>query len=225
MRNRTGKLQKVRTADAITNGKRGHMQSRREFVERATAGAAFMLRHIQTQVAGGTWESLASNSHSEARLASSMMVPRNRYYKGPPSDHFDGSRFFNPGQPSNDRGLLDILRWRLAGGAARWPKSVPVTPVKPEERITGLRVTMVGHASMLIQVAGVTILTDPVWSQRASPFAFAGPKRVTAPGIAFDDLPPIDAVLISHCHYDPPGYCDVTAAPCRSLAVYADATR
>jgi len=201
------------------------MQSRREFVERATAGAAFMLRHIQTQVAGGTWESLASNSHSEARLASSMMVPRNRYYKGPPSDHFDGSRFFNPGQPSNDRGLLDILRWRLAGGAARWPKSVPVTPVKPEERITGLRVTMVGHASMLIQVAGVNILTDPVWSQRASPFAFAGPKRVTAPGIAFDDLPPIDAVLISHCHYDPPGYCDVTAAPCRSLAVYADATR
>jgi L-ascorbate metabolism protein UlaG (beta-lactamase superfamily) len=61
---------------------------------------------------------------------------------------------------------------------------------------------MVGHASVLIQVAGQNILVDPVWSERASPVAFAGPKRVTAPGIAFDDLPPIDLVLISHSHYD-----------------------
>jgi L-ascorbate metabolism protein UlaG (beta-lactamase superfamily) len=61
---------------------------------------------------------------------------------------------------------------------------------------------MVGHASLLIQAAGRNILTDPVWSERASPVAFAGPKRVTAPGIAFEDLPPIDAVLLSHCHYD-----------------------
>jgi L-ascorbate metabolism protein UlaG (beta-lactamase superfamily) len=59
-----------------------------------------------------------------------------------------------------------------------------------------------GHASMLIQVAGLNILTDPIWSERASPVSFAGPKRVAAPGIAFDDLPPINVVLISHCHYD-----------------------
>ncbi len=129
-------------------------------------------------------------------------MARNRYYDGPPSDHFDGTRFFNPGQPSTDRGLRAILRWKLAGAAAKWPKSVPVTPARPEARVDGLCVTMVGHASLLIQAAGVNILTDPVWSERASPFRRVGPTRVTAPGIAFADLPPIDVVLLSHAHYD-----------------------
>lgn len=129
-------------------------------------------------------------------------MPRNRYYQGPPSDHFDGVRFFNPGQASTDRGLADMLRWQLNGAAARWPATVPVVAARPEARVAGLRVTMVGHASLLIQAAGTNILTDPVWSDRASPVAFAGPRRVTAPGIAFDDLPPIDIVLLSHCHYD-----------------------
>ena len=129
-------------------------------------------------------------------------MPQNRYYQGPPSDHFDGVRFFNPGQPPTDRSLGDVLRWKLGRGAATWPRSVPVTSAKPDARVDGLRVTMVGHASLLIQAAGRNILTDPVWSDRASPVAFAGPKRVTAPGIAFDDLPPIEMVLISHCHYD-----------------------
>ncbi|RDE06896.1 MBL fold metallo-hydrolase [Sphingomonas aracearum] len=129
-------------------------------------------------------------------------MTRNRYYQGPPSDHFDGTRFFNPGQPATDRGLRDMLRWKLAGGAAKWPRSVPVTPARPEARVAGLRITMVGHASLLIQAAGANILTDPVWSDRASPFRRVGPKRVTAPGIRFEDLPPIDAVLLSHGHYD-----------------------
>jgi len=61
---------------------------------------------------------------------------------------------------------------------------------------------MVGHATLLIQTAGINILTDPVWSPRASPLSFAGPKRVAQPGIAFEDLPKIDAVLLSHNHYD-----------------------
>lgn len=129
-------------------------------------------------------------------------MPRNRYYAGPPSDHFDGVRFFNPGQAPTDRGLRDMLRWKLAGAAARWPRAVPVMQAKPDARVAGLRITMVGHASLLIQAAGRNILTDPVWSERASPFSFAGPRRVAAPGIAFEDLPPIDAVLLSHCHYD-----------------------
>jgi L-ascorbate metabolism protein UlaG (beta-lactamase superfamily) len=77
----------------------------------------------------------------------------------------------------------------------------------PARQVDHLRITMVGHATLLIQAAGVNILTDPVWSERASPFSFAGPKRVTAPGIAFDALPPIDVVLISHNHYD---HLDVT---------------
>ena len=100
-------------------------------------------------------------------------MPRNRYYHGPPSDHFDGVRFLNPGQPSTDRGLSAMLRWKLAGAAGKWPASVPVTPAKPEARVGGLRITMVGHASLLIQAAGKNILTDPVWSKRATPFSFA----------------------------------------------------
>ncbi len=126
----------------------------------------------------------------------------NPYYDGPPSDHYDGVRFFNPGQPPRDHGLGAVLRWKLAGGAERWPKAVPVVPAKPEPRVAGIRITMVGHASLLIQAAGLNILTDPVWSERASPFRLVGPKRATAPGIAFDELPPIDVVLLSHCHYD-----------------------
>ncbi|TIT17605.1 MAG: hypothetical protein E5W78_26370, partial [Mesorhizobium sp.] len=74
----------------------------------------------------------------------------------------------------------------------------------PAERIEGpgLRLTMVGHSTLLIQTAGLNILTDPVWSRRVSPLSFAGPKRVNLPGIAFSSLPPIDLVLVSHNHYD-----------------------
>jgi L-ascorbate metabolism protein UlaG (beta-lactamase superfamily) len=127
---------------------------------------------------------------------------RNPYYRGPVTDHFDGTRFLNPGEPDTDRGLRDILRWRRTAPNTPWPASVAVAPVVPDARVAGLRVTMVGHATLLIQLAGLNILTDPVWSDRASPLAFAGPLRVTAPGIALDDLPPIDAILLSHNHYD-----------------------
>lgn len=131
-------------------------------------------------------------------------MPRsdNPYYAGPPSDHFDGLRFFNPDQRETDRSFRDLLRWKLKGQAAAWPRSVPVHQSVPDARVSGLRATIVGHASVLVQAAGLNILTDPVWSQRASPLSFAGPRRVWAPGIAFQALPPIDAVLISHNHYD-----------------------
>ncbi|TDW64412.1 L-ascorbate metabolism protein UlaG (beta-lactamase superfamily) [Novosphingobium sp. PhB55] len=131
------------------------------------------------------------------------MPDRNRYYTGPVTDHFDGTRFLNPaGEPETDRSFSDILRWRRTAPATKWPKTIAVTPVVPESRVEGLRVTMVGHATLLIQVGGLNILTDPVWSDRASPVQFAGPKRVTAPGIRIEDLPPIDAILLSHNHYD-----------------------
>jgi L-ascorbate metabolism protein UlaG (beta-lactamase superfamily) len=61
---------------------------------------------------------------------------------------------------------------------------------------------MIGHASMLVQVAGVNLLLDPIWSERASPHPRFGPRRRTPPGVRFDDLPPIDLVLVSHNHYD-----------------------
>jgi L-ascorbate metabolism protein UlaG (beta-lactamase superfamily) len=127
---------------------------------------------------------------------------RNRYYEGPETDHFDGVRFFSPGQPQ-DKGLVELLRWQLGGGRKEWPERFE-SPFRdtPPASVPGLRVALVGHATLLIQAAGLNILTDPVFVERASPVSFAGPKRVNPPGIAFEDLPPIHAVLITHNHYD-----------------------
>ncbi len=117
--------------------------------------------------------------------------------------HFDGSRFFNPGgvQPN---GLLAALKWKFGDDpVVPWPDHVPVPRLaKPASRVEDLSVTMVGHATLLIQTAGLNILTDPIWSDRASPTQVAGPRRTTEPGIAWADLPKIDLVLMSHNHYD-----------------------
>ncbi len=127
---------------------------------------------------------------------------KNRYYQGPVTDHFDGVRFFSPNQPQ-DKGFAELLRWQLGGGRKDWPESFP-SPFqdRPPAEVKGLRTVLIGHASFLIQVAGLNILTDPVFSERASPVSFSGPKRVNAPGIAFEDLPPIHAVLINYKDYD-----------------------
>jgi L-ascorbate metabolism protein UlaG (beta-lactamase superfamily) len=126
----------------------------------------------------------------------------NPYYSGPPSDHFDGLRFFNPDHAETDRSFRDLLRWKLKERAAVWPHSIPGRQAVPDASVAGLRATIVGHASVLIQAGGLNVLTDPVWSERASPLPFLGPRRVWAPGIAFESLPQIDAVLLSHNHYD-----------------------
>ena len=127
-----------------------------------------------------------------------------RYYSGPVSDHFNGARFFGP-RPLAGKSLRQLLKWRLMGKRAAWPAWIENRPFPaPPERVSGpdIRVTMIGHVTVLLQTAGVNILTDPVWSMRASPSQWAGPKRVRAPGVALDDLPPIDLVLVSHNHYD-----------------------
>src|SRR3546814_475079 len=73
---------------------------------------------------------------------------RNPYYEGPVSDHFDGIRFLNPaGEPETDRSFGEFLRWRRSAPDNRWPSSVDVTPVTPEARVDGLRVTMVDRKS------------------------------------------------------------------------------
>jgi len=130
------------------------------------------------------------------------------YYRGPVSGHFDGKRFFNP-----DGDALDIsatrrnrLLWQQVFGdptRPTWPERVAVTPGKPPARVEGgeMRVTWIGHATVLVQADGVNILTDPVWSDTVGPFGF-GPRRVAEPGVRFEDLPRIDLVLISHNHYD-----------------------
>jgi L-ascorbate metabolism protein UlaG (beta-lactamase superfamily) len=129
----------------------------------------------------------------------------NAYYSGPVSDHFDGTRFFNPGG-LEPRGRLDFLRWQLTERRAPWPAQFP-SPFpadRPPAAVQGdtVRVAYVGHASFLVQTRDQSILIDPVWAERASPFAFVGPRRVNPPGIAFDDLPKIDCVLVTHNHYD-----------------------
>ena len=129
----------------------------------------------------------------------------NPYYSGPPSAHFDGLTFFNP-DGQKPRGFRDLLRWQFGGGRSRWPRAwpSPFPQARPIDTIAAgrLRLTMVGHATLLVQLPGLNILTDPVWSERVSPLSFAGPKRVNAPGIDFVDLPRIDVVLLSHNHYD-----------------------
>jgi L-ascorbate metabolism protein UlaG (beta-lactamase superfamily) len=127
------------------------------------------------------------------------------YYSGPASDHYDGHRFFNPG--ASDPPRLDpsrfLNRW-AKGERAAWPDAVPVRPTVPPRRIMGgeMQVTWIGHATVLVQTQGLNILTDPIWSDRASPFSFVGPARARAPGVRFEDLPRIDLVLVSHNHYD-----------------------
>lgn len=130
-----------------------------------------------------------------------------RYYEGPASDHFDGSRFFDPRHDAPPKSRLALLRWLVdrRNARAKWPAWSPSPCLdRPPSRVDGpsLRLSYVGHASLLLQTWGLNILLDPVWSKRASPFSFIGPKRVNDPGIEFSDLPPIDAVLVSHGHYD-----------------------
>ncbi|MEO9190138.1 MAG: MBL fold metallo-hydrolase [Acetobacteraceae bacterium] len=123
----------------------------------------------------------------------------------PISDHCDGTRFFNPGAAPRRGGALTILRWRLRGGRTQWPGSVEnprfVAPPKPvEPGMVG--VSFIGHATFLLRLGGVTVLTDPIFSERCSPVSWAGPRRVRPPGLTLDELPPIDVVLVSHNHYD-----------------------
>jgi L-ascorbate metabolism protein UlaG (beta-lactamase superfamily) len=139
-------------------------------------------------------------------LAPSLVPPflDRIYYRGPTSSHFDGRRFFNPGFPPYASNPQRFLARFLAGERAQWPQSVPVAPTRPPRRVQGeeMLVTWIGHATVLVQTGGLNILTDPTWSDRASPFSFAGPRRVRAPGVRLEDLPRIDLVLISHNHYD-----------------------
>lgn len=131
-----------------------------------------------------------------------MPQSRNPFYDGPVSDHFDGLRFHSSFEPRANN-LLE-LAWMNAVKAARyWPAVTPPARFDlPPRRFGGLRIAMIGHASLLVQVCGVNLLIDPVYADRLGPVPGAGPLRAQPPGIRFDDLPPIDAILITHNHYD-----------------------
>ena len=122
------------------------------------------------------------------------------YYDGPVSRHYDGAHFYNPdgaidvpAPPGTSRQGF-ILRWLLGDDdRPQWPVGIAVKPAKPAPFAAprGMVATWVGHASVLVQAAGLNILTDPIWSDHASPLPPFGPKRVAEPGIRFDDLPKI----------------------------------
>jgi len=117
--------------------------------------------------------------------------------------HFRVGRFFNPDVP--DHNFWQALRWMRTRVPEPWRPWIPSEPgPPPPSRVAGstLRTTFINHATFLLQTAGINILTDPVWSLRVSPVQWTGPKRHRAPGIRLEDLPPIDAILISHNHYD-----------------------
>jgi L-ascorbate metabolism protein UlaG (beta-lactamase superfamily) len=129
-----------------------------------------------------------------------------QHHAGTPpfSRHFDGKQFFNPDAPQA-RGFFGFLRWKLTSrpeGSARFVSDV--IPSRPPTSVGGgeLRVTLINHSTLLLQQNGVNILTDPIWSERASPFSSIGPRRRRDPGVRFEDLPRIDIVLLSHNHYD-----------------------
>jgi L-ascorbate metabolism protein UlaG (beta-lactamase superfamily) len=119
------------------------------------------------------------------------------------SERFDGEVFHNlVDQPHGTP--LEFVAMRLTTDYARWPRWVETTPTVPDTRLEAgrIRATFVNHATVLLQVGALNVLTDPIWSERAGPLNRLGPRRVHAPGIDFAAVPPIDVVLLSHDHYD-----------------------
>jgi L-ascorbate metabolism protein UlaG (beta-lactamase superfamily) len=118
--------------------------------------------------------------------------------------HFDGKRFYNPNAPQAT-GWLNFLRWKLTSRPEPSPRFIPdVEQSIPAPRVVGneIRATMVNHSTVLLQQEGLNILTDPIWSERATPVSWIGPRRRRKPGISLQNLPSIDLVLITHNHYD-----------------------
>ena len=143
-------------------------------------------------------------------LSSCFLFSESGYYKGSTSDHFNGERFFNPN--SEDPLKKNFMsyykakaKYEAENGKSFWVKDlIEVKNYKPLEKVNNNKIstTFVGHSTFLLQFNNLNILTDPIWSNRASPVTFLGPKRAKKPGIKFEDLPKIDIVLISHSHYD-----------------------
>jgi L-ascorbate metabolism protein UlaG (beta-lactamase superfamily) len=125
------------------------------------------------------------------------------------SRRWSGGRFVNavPTQTLRPEHYARTICLQVSGTEVRYPRR----PIPVERRVradfetppeSGLRATWMGHASALVEIDGMRVLTDPVWSERVSPSTLLGPRRFFEPPIALDDLPPIDAVVISHDHYD-----------------------
>ena len=127
-----------------------------------------------------------------------------------PAHHRLEGGFRNPWPDAAPATTADVFRWQAERRRnprvpnpppGHFPRATPAFAT-PRAQPGELTATWVGHSTVLLQVGGLNVLTDPMWSKRASPLWFAGPPRLTPPGIDFDALPPIDIVLQSHNHYD-----------------------
>ncbi len=125
------------------------------------------------------------------------------------SPRFDGRVFRNTQNASvglKPGAVMPTMKEYICGGERRVPAApLPLADPRATWKTapeTGLRVTWLGHSTLFFEIDGARILTDPVWTQRASPVPFAGPKRFHAPPVPLSALPELDAVVISHDHYD-----------------------
>lgn len=127
---------------------------------------------------------------------------------GAPAHHLErGFRNLNPAYSRPGTWVRTKFFFARLWATTFQPRSADLPRVDNDGKVlrenrTEATVTWVGHSTLLIQLDGVNLLTDPQWSDRASPVSFMGPRRVTPPGLRFEDLPPIHLVLISHDHYD-----------------------
>lgn len=121
----------------------------------------------------------------------------------PVSDHYDGKKFFNPGE-NQLLSLWDVIHWKLTAEDNEWPefvanKAYPLPVLAPDKKAV---VTFINHATLLLQLKDLNVLTDPVFSEKIGPVQLLGIKRVRGPGLKIEELPKIDVIIISHNHYD-----------------------
>jgi len=171
-------------------------------VRRSLAWSGLLLALVVTLMLAAAWRAMGSSADG-ARRARMQASPQ--WKQG----HFE-----NPEPLQND--LAGSLLGMLHASADTSPSSEPATVAISAASLStpptsGLRVTWLGHASLLVEIDGQRVLTDPVWSERASPLSWIGPRRWYTPRIALASLPPLDAVLISHDHYDHLDYATVLA--------------
>ncbi|HET8784854.1 MAG TPA: MBL fold metallo-hydrolase, partial [Candidatus Limnocylindrales bacterium] len=167
---------------------------------------------------GETWAELPAAQYGVEECANLRNVPRAASTASAsavtaverPAHHRANGGFGNPWPASAPQGIGGLLRWgyeRVIHPPSKDPPAsgLPVARssyAHPRATASSISATWVGHSTVLVQVGGINVLTDPVWSDRASPVAFAGPRRIVRPAITLDALPPLDIILLSHNHYD-----------------------
>ncbi|MGH6609014.1 MAG: MBL fold metallo-hydrolase [Burkholderiaceae bacterium] len=157
-------------------------------------------------------------------VAASACSPMNPHYDASKAHHTPVG--FRNTAPTRNKSTTEFLRWQRE----RWSLDiaaprVDLSPVQPDlafirSNRTQFAVTYIGHATVLVQLGGINVLTDPHFSQRAFPVQFMGPKRWQRPGVEMADLPHIDVVLISHNHYDHLDIGSVVAKAKRSVGIH-----